>query len=275
MSMHEPALIEQAKAGDREAFAELYEPAARPLAAFLYRLLALSPEAEDLAQDTALRALASMDSYPGAVSFRAWLFRMGAEAALERLNQQTPWHPDLQIRFGQKAAESDAVRRRVRKAHGSGLHSTYEINEHIDYCFVCMGRTLPPSEDAALLLFEVHGFSLDEAAEVLSTTPEAVRHWVEQARRTLADHFEPRCSLINAKGSCTLCAGYHTLFHGDRRRTEQALFQIDLQARPTPQERAATLDQRLAIVRAIDPLHAAGTKFHESLMTITLEKSHS
>jgi RNA polymerase sigma-70 factor (ECF subfamily) len=246
----------------------------RPLAAFLYRLIGIRQDAHDLAQDTVVRALETIGEYPGATSFRAWLFRLGFEAALARLDGEAPWDPDLQIRFGQKAAQNDALRRRVQKAHGAGLHTTYEIPEHIDYCFVCMGRTIPPAEAAAFLLFELHGFTLDEAAEVLGVTTEAVRHRVELARQALVEHFEPRCSLINPKGSCTLCGGYHTLLYGDRSQTEQALFQINLQVRPTAAERAATLDQRLAIVRAIDPLHAAGTKFHESLMTFTLEKSH-
>ena len=272
---HEPELIAKATAGDREAFAQLYEAVERPLASFLYRLIGLRQVAEDLAQETVLRALETIGAFSGVTSFRVWLFRMAVEAGFERLQGETPWSPDLQVRFGQRLAENDALRRRVRKTHGLGVRATYDIAEHIDYCFMCLGRTLPPHESAALLLAQVYGFSHEETGEVLGAPAETIRSRVEQARQTLVEQLESRCSLINTKGSCGLCAGYHTLLYGDQRQTERALFEINLQARFTPQERAATWDQRLAIVRSIDPLHAEGTRFHESLMTITLEKSHS
>ena len=53
-----------------------------------------------------------------------------------------------------------------------------------------------------------------------------------------------------------------TLCHGDRRHTEQALFQIEL---------GPGLERRLAIVREIDPLQAEGRKLHEALMNFTRE----
>ena len=269
--MNEPELIAQARTGDRDAFAALYAPVERPLAAFLYRLLAERQEAEDLAQDAVVQALETIGSFEGP-SFRVWLFRLAAESALARLEGEPPWNPDQQIRFGQRAAEDDALRRRVRKAHDAGIHTTFTIPEHVDYCFLCMGRTFPPRDTALLLLVAVHGFTYGEAGAVLGLTASTAETRFRMAEQALVEIFEPRCSLINARGSCTLCAGYHTLLYGDRRRTEQALFQIDLQVRPTPGERAATLEQRLEIVRSIDPLHAEGTRFHEALMTMTLNK---
>ena len=272
--MNEPELIEKARAGDREAFAELYVPVERPLAAFLYRLTAIRSDAEDLAQETALRALETINQCAGTCSFRAWIFRIGVRAALEYLEGRKAWDPDAQIRAGRRAADDAAARRRWQKLHGSALHTTYDIREHIDFCFTCMGRTVPPREQAALLLAEVHGFSAEEAADVLDVSPQALQLQADRARSTLVEHYESRCALINSKGSCLQCAGFHTLLYGDHRSTEQALFQVELQVRPTPQDRAATFDQRLGIVRSIDPLHADGARLHDSLMTFTRQVSH-
>jgi len=261
----ESDLIEKARNGDHDAFAALYAPVERPLAAFLYRLIAARQDAEDLAQETAVRALESISGFGNASSFRAWIFRMAAEIALEYLRGKKSWDPDTHIRAG----EQPQVRRELQRLHGSKDHTTYHIGEHIDFCFICLGRAVPPHETAALLLVEVHGFSPAEAVEVLGTTAEVLRLRVTQARQTLADHLDSRCSLINKDGACTQCASLDTLLHGDRRHTEQALFGIDLAPSASPVERAAAFDRHLAIIRSIDPLHAEGTRLHDSLMTMT------
>ncbi len=272
--MTEPELIARAKRGDRDAFAALYEPVERPLAAFLYRLIASRQDAEDMTQEAAIQALEEIEHFGNASSFRAWIFRFAARTALEYMKNRPPWDPDAQIWAGQRLGDLPAERARLARLHQTGLHTTYDIREHIDFCFTCFGRTLYPHEAAALLLVEVHGFSPEEAAEVLETAPDAVRFRVAQARQTLTEHLDRRCSLINPAGTCSQCAGFHTWLYGDRRQTEQALFPIDLQPRPTAAERAATLDQRLGIVRSVDPLHGQGAKFHEGLMTFLREVSH-
>ncbi|MBI3697164.1 MAG: RNA polymerase sigma factor [Acidobacteria bacterium] len=251
----EAGLIERARQGDRDAFAELYAPVERPLTAFLYRMAAARLDAEDLAQETAVRALEGIEGIPEGVSFRAWIFRMGVEAALEYLRRRAQWDPDALLR----AAGAPG---RLHKIHKRSLQASYEIREHIDFCFTCMGRALPPHEVAALLLVEIHGFSAAEAAEALGVSAVVMQFRLQQARQALADHLESRCSLINKKGVCTDCATMDILCHGDRRHTEQALFQIEL---------GGGLERRLAIVREIDPLHAQGRKLHEALMNFTRE----
>lgn len=259
----EAALIERARAGDHDAFGELYEPAERPLAAFLHRMVAIRCDAEDLAQDTAVAALENVADLPLIPSFRSWIFRIALAQALEYLGGKKPWDPDGLIRAGQKAGEDQAVRRKLQRFHESGLRTTYAIREHVDLCFTFMGRTLPPQEKAALLLIEVHGFSPGETAATLGVSVDALRFRLDRARQALVERYESRCSLINPQGTCTLCAGLDMLLYQDRRRTEEQLFQIELAPRRTPQERAQTFDQRLAIVRSIDPLHAEGTRFQE------------
>jgi len=267
----EAELIERAKHGDREAFAQLYAPLERPLGTFLYRMTAMGQDAEDLTQETALKALETIGELDGASSFRIWIFRIAASSALEYLREQKQWDPDAQLRASGRAGEDSPMRRRLEKLHNSSPHTSFQIREHIDFCFTCMGRTLPPRELASLLLAEVHGFSSEEGAEALGDSGRVFRFRVQQARDTLVDHYETRCALINQQGTCTQCTGLDTLLHGDRRHTEKALFQIGLEPHPDAAERAATFPQRLAIVREIDPLHAEGAKLHDFLMKLTRE----
>ncbi len=261
--------MERARQGDREAFAELYAPLERPLAAFLYRMIAVRADADDLAQETAVEALETIERLAPGASFRPWIFGIAARVAVGHLAGEKTWDPEALFRAGQRAREDAGVRRRLQALHDSDLHTSYNLREHIDFCFTRLGRTLPPHEQAALLLAEVHGFSPEEAATAQGIPSQTLRFRVQQARQTLVEHLDQRCSLINKDGSCNECAALDTLTYADRRHTEQALFQIDLEPRPTAQERAAAFDRRLAIVRTIEPLHAEGTKFHEFLMELT------
>ena len=265
----ERALFERARAGDRGAFGQLYETVARPLALFLYRLIAMRQDAEDLAQQTAVEAIETIRDAPAASSFRAWVFGLAAKAALDHLRGREQWHPDAQIRVAQKTASDGAIGRRLLKLHGTRLHTTYDIREHIDFCFTCMGRCLPPHEQAALLLVDLHGFPVAEAAQTLGVTAPAVEFRLDQARAALAGQFEERCTLVNKNGVCSQCAALDTLFHKGYRHTEQALFQLSVQPQPTPRERAATLGARLAIVRSVDPLRGDGARLHDALMAMT------
>jgi len=270
----EAELISRAKAGDRDAFAALYEPVERPLAAFLYRLTASRQEAGDMAQEAAIEALEKIGDFGEASSFRTWIFRFAVRAALDYLKERPPWDPDAQLWAGQRLGETPGERKRLEKLHGTRLHTSYEIREHIDFCFICMGRTLLAHEAAALLLVGMHGFTPEEAAEVLDAGADAIRFRVQEARRILAGYFDRRCTLINPAGTCGHCAGFHTWLYGDRQETEKALFQITLQPRATPEERAATLSERIAIVRSVDPVLGEGAKFHEALMTFLRKVSH-
>jgi RNA polymerase sigma-70 factor (ECF subfamily) len=265
----EAALVERAKKGDREAFAQLYSPLERAVAAFLYRMTAMRQDSEDLAQETALAALENIAECPGGLPFRTWIFRIAFQLAMQYLEGKGRWDPDRIVDAGRKATEDSSARRGLQKLHQSGIHTTYSIREHIDFCFTCMGRAIPPQEQSALLLAEVHGLPAGEAAEILGIPLQLLEFRVSQARQSLAGIYESRCSLIHKQGACTQCASLDSMLYGDRRHTEQALFQIELEPQPTPEARAATLANRLAIVRSIDPLHAEGTRLHDALMSFT------
>jgi len=259
-------LLEHARQGDREAFGELYEQVERPLSAFLYRMIGDRKDAEDLAQEAAIEALEGISQFPNGSSFRAWVFRLALRAATEYLKDAARWDPEEVIYAGRMAAEDAALRRRLRKLHRSRIHTTYQLREQIDFCFTAVGLTLPPAEKAALLLTEVHDLPAGEAAQVFEVPQAVVEHRRQQARQALIDAYQDRCQLINRNGACSQCADLDTLLYGDRRHTELALFQIPLDPCPTAEQRAETLTQRLAIVRAIDPLRAEGAKIHECLM---------
>src|SRR6266581_4581618 len=85
------ALVLAAQAGDQKAFEALVDVYQRELLVHCYRMLGSFHDAEDLVQETLLRAWqgrASYDDATGGPGFRAWLYRIATNACLDALKSK-------------------------------------------------------------------------------------------------------------------------------------------------------------------------------------------
>jgi RNA polymerase sigma factor (sigma-70 family) len=80
-------LVELAQTGDRDAFAELYERYFDRVYDFLTRMMRNRSEAEDITQDTFIRAMNSLGKLDSSSSFKSWLFTIARNTALNRLKR--------------------------------------------------------------------------------------------------------------------------------------------------------------------------------------------
>lgn len=78
--------LDQARAGDIEAFARLFEPL-RPVVLAVARRLVGEQDAEDVAMDTFLRAWKALPGYRGVASLKTWTLRIARNACLDRLRR--------------------------------------------------------------------------------------------------------------------------------------------------------------------------------------------
>ena len=172
---HAEALaVLRARRGDRKAFSRLTEPYRRELIAYCYRLTGTLTEAEDMVQESFLRAFRALDTFEGRASLRAWLYRIAHNLCLNHIQRRPPlWH----------SLDEVGDRERVPDVAMAGHE-----RENVRLGFVALVQSLPPRQRAALVLRDVLGWSAEETARILETTVPAVKNALARARQTLAQH---------------------------------------------------------------------------------------
>jgi RNA polymerase sigma-70 factor (TIGR02960 family) len=149
----EQAVVEAARAGDEAAFAELVGRHRRELHVHCYRMLGSFEEAEDLVQETLLRAWRRRASFQGGPGFRAWLYKIATNACLDPLRSrrrrvpelhsfaEVPWLQPYPDRLLDELAPSDTQPDAVVVAR-----------ETIELAYLAVIQLLPPRQRAVLLL---------------------------------------------------------------------------------------------------------------------------
>ncbi len=172
-----PSALQSTRRSDRKAFGRLTEPYRRELVAYCYRLTGSLTEAEDLVQESLLRAYRALDSFEGRASLRAWLYRIAHNLCLNHVERRPPvWQSLDEISDG-------ALGRAASDAGEAG-----QERENVRLGFVALIQSLPPRQRAALVLRDVLGWSAEETARILETTVPAVKNALARARQTLARH---------------------------------------------------------------------------------------
>jgi len=246
----EASLVERARRGDRDAFGSLVEPWRKPLFGYIYRMVVLRPDAEDLLQDVLVRVLENIREYRGEARFKSWLFGIATHICLDHLRHKKRWRTEAQLIGEKEATASPEQHNNLVRLMGQP-EFCFEIREHIAFCFSCIARTLPPEEQAALMLKEVLGFTSAEAATILKVSEPVFRHRLAAARATMIEDYEGLCAMINKNGVCHQCRGLREFASATPGHAGPDLVQIDVGPglAVNPEN---LFDARLAIVRTAD-----------------------
>ena len=244
----ESSLVTRAREGDRAAFGSLVEPWREPLFGYIYRMVALRQDAEDLLQDVLVRVLEGIREYRGEARFKSWLFGIATHVCLDHLRHKKRWRVDAQL-IGEREATADPEKVAGLRQLMAQTDFRYEIREHIAFCFSCIARTLPLEEQAGLMLKEVLGFTAQEAAAILSVSEPVFRHRLAAARATMTEDYEGLCALINKSGVCHQCRGLREIAGENHRGPDL----VQIEVAPGLAVNAENLfDARLSIVRDAD-----------------------
>lgn len=193
-----PSLLEQASAGHEQAFREVTDPFRRELLVHCYRLLGSLVDAEDLLQETLLAAWKGLPGFQERASLRTWLYRIATNRCLNHLRdagRRVPAEPVPPFQPPEPTARDEISWLQPYPDRLLGLPDTtpgpearYEATEAIELAFVAALQRMPPRQTAVLVLREVLGYSGEEVAAMLDTSPTAVKGILQRARATLAQH---------------------------------------------------------------------------------------
>lgn len=100
---------------------------------------------------------------------------------------------------------------------------------------------------------------------ILEKTESVIKHLLKDARNTMTHIFEHRCALINRKGVCHQCSHINEIFNPKQNQQEEFLKQ-ELVKASKKYSKEELFALRTSLVKSIDPLHAAGSDFHEEIM---------
>jgi RNA polymerase sigma-70 factor (ECF subfamily) len=184
-----------AAAGDEAAFTELAERYRRELQVHCYRLLGSFDEAEDLVQETLLRAWRRRSTFSGRSTFRAWLYAIATNACLDVLKRRprasthsgpvpvadVPWLQPYPDRLLEGIAPSE-----------DEPDSALVAKETIELAFIAAIQLLPPRQRVVLIARDVLGWSARETAALLEISEAAANSALQRARKTLKKHLPRR-----------------------------------------------------------------------------------
>ena len=188
------AVLDRARGGDGAAFTELVEPLRRELHAHCYRMLGSVHDADDALQDALVRAWRGLARFEGRSSLRSWLYTVATNSCL-----------DAAARRGRRALPVDLGPASDHVVHDDTPVTEVawlgpypdppgraERREDVELAFVAALQHLPANQRAALLLFEVLGFSAAEIAELMQTSRASVNSALQRARRLVAERVPAR-----------------------------------------------------------------------------------
>jgi RNA polymerase sigma-70 factor (ECF subfamily) len=177
--------------GDEHAFGILVERHRGELRVHCYRMLGSLTDAEDLVQETMLRAWRSRSTYAGRASARAWLYRIATNACLDFLRT----HPERVVPMGDGSAPPPSELPWLEPFPDSLLDGPQTderqpevlvvTRETIELAYLALIQLLPPNQRAVLVLRDVLGWSAAETADLLDTSIASVTSALQRARDSL------------------------------------------------------------------------------------------
>ena len=193
---NETNFLETALAGSNEAFTSLVEPYRKPLLVHCYRMSGSLDDAEDLVQETFLRAWNKLKSFDGSGSFRNWLYVIATRLWLDEARKRKkrilppldgdPANPDLPPQPSiSPASWLDPLPDSWLSGIGPSPEYSYERRETISFAFMIALQKLNARQRVVLILREVFNWSAEEVADSLGLTVDSVNNLLYRARKNL------------------------------------------------------------------------------------------
>jgi RNA polymerase sigma-70 factor (ECF subfamily) len=186
MLLDDAAAVAQARGGDEEAFRVLVERHSRSIYRLGYRMTGRPEDAEDVVQETFVRAYRQLSRFEARSNFATWLYRIGFNCAIDY----------MRARPHRESAESHETLERLTPGSDApsidDLVYAGEIGERVQAAL----NALSTQERAAFLMRHYHGCSIEEICGALDLKTNAAKHSIFRAVKKMRVALKP---LIDAR----------------------------------------------------------------------------
>ncbi|MBN2467951.1 MAG: hypothetical protein JXD19_07340 [Deltaproteobacteria bacterium] len=256
----------------KEALTQEYLRHREELFAYLFRMVGSYMTAEDLVQEVAVIMLEQQIPELEGTCAREMFFKIAADLSLEYVSQEKLWPVDAQDKVMERIF-SDIVLMEELDSFKRYPKITYSVTEHVSFCFDCHVRTLPPPQQAALLLTELFSLSSPSVAQILGVSAGQLHELVRSARQTLTELFRQRCLLISPDGYCRHCDSLNVYYnqHAPRKLSTHLFKNGDSEI----QEEDWFFDRLLELVKSVNPIREPSRHLHDFLSDLILSSEDS
>jgi RNA polymerase sigma-70 factor (ECF subfamily) len=189
MELTDAAFVAKARAGDTHAFGVLVERHSRSLFRLAYRMTGNEHDAEDVVQESFLRAYRQLAKFDERASFGTWLYRIAANCSLDLVRMRQRRAAAAGYAAGDAADETENPVMTVPAADPSPerMALSSEVRGRVAEAM----EELSPMERTAFVLRHFEGMRIEEVSRVLECQPGAAKHSVFRAVQKLRRALEP------------------------------------------------------------------------------------
>lgn len=181
MHLDDAAAVAQARGGDEDAFRVLVERHSRSIYRLAYRMTGRPEDAEDVVQETFVRAFRQLGRFESRSNFATWVYRIGFNCAIDymraRPHRESAELPETLDRMSGPAAAPTM----------DDLVYAGQISERVQNAL----QQLSPQERAAFLMRHYQGCSIEEICGTLGLRSNAAKHSIFRAVRKMRVALRP------------------------------------------------------------------------------------
>ena len=173
------AVLARARQGDSDAFRALVETHSRSVFRLAFRMTGNEQDAEDVVQESFLRAYRQLGRFESRANFGTWLYRIVSNCSVDLMRSRQARHDQIR---GDRLDEEGAVELPAVDQPGpERMAESAEIDRRVQRAL----QELSPLERAAFTLRHYEGRSIDEISETLGLGTSAAKHSVFRAVKKL------------------------------------------------------------------------------------------
>jgi RNA polymerase sigma-70 factor (ECF subfamily) len=186
MEVEAGGTVERARSGDSDAFRLLVEQHSRAIFRLAFRMTGNEEDAEDVVQETFLRAYRQLDKYEARSSFSTWLYRIASNYSLDLIRMRKR-HEEKRERGSAEDGRDILQSIPVDTPGPDRIVYGGQIKDRVNAAL----NELSAQERTAFVLRHFEGLSIEEIGEALGTGANATKHSIFRAVQKLRRSLEP------------------------------------------------------------------------------------